>query len=49
MLGTVPIVLVYGYAGAFSRDAGSTVPAIVILVTVTGAGWLWYRARLASA
>ena len=49
LLGTAPIVLVYAYAGAFSRDTGSAVPAIVILVAVTGAGWLWYRSRLASA
>ena len=49
LVGTVPIVLVYAYAGAFSREAGSMVPAIVILVAVTGAGWLWYRSRLADA
>ena len=49
LVGTVPIVVVYAYAGAFSREAGSMVPAAVILVAVTGAGWLWYRSRLASA
>ena len=49
LLGTAPIVLVYAYAGAFSREAGSMAPAMVILIAVTGAGWLWYRSRLASA
>jgi uncharacterized membrane protein YdjX (TVP38/TMEM64 family) len=43
--GTAPIVFVYAYAGAVSRQAGSWVPAVVILVTVGGAGWLWYRSR----
>ncbi len=48
LLGTGPIVLVYAYAGAFSREAGSVLPAAVILAAVTGAGWLWYRSRRAS-
>ena len=43
LVGTVPIVLVYAYAGAVSREAGSWVPAIVMVVAVGGAGWLWYR------
>lgn len=42
-VGTAPIVLVYAYAGAFSRHAGNVVPATVILATVTAAGWVWYR------
>jgi uncharacterized membrane protein YdjX (TVP38/TMEM64 family) len=45
-LGTIPIVLVYAYAGARSREAGSLVPAVVMLLAVTAAGWIWYRARL---
>jgi uncharacterized membrane protein YdjX (TVP38/TMEM64 family) len=49
LAGTTPIVLVYAYAGAFSREAGSLVPAAVILTAVTGAGWLWFRSRLAAA
>jgi uncharacterized membrane protein YdjX (TVP38/TMEM64 family) len=44
-LGTVPIVIVYAYAGAASRQAGSWVPGIVMIVAVGGAGWLWYRSR----
>ncbi len=43
-LGTAPIVMVYAYAGAMSRETGSLVPAIVILIAVAAAGWVWYRA-----
>lgn len=43
--GTAPIVLVYAYAGAMSREVGSLLPAAVILVAVSGAGWLVYRSR----
>ena len=45
-IGTAPIVVVYAYAGAMSRETGSLVPAIVILVAVAAAGWVWYRARV---
>jgi uncharacterized membrane protein YdjX (TVP38/TMEM64 family) len=45
LAGTAPIVFVYAYAGAMSRQVGNWVPAIVILVTVGGAGWLWFRSR----
>ena len=49
LAGTAPIVLVYAYAGAASREAGSLVPAAVILAAVFGAGWLWFiRARTSS-
>ena len=47
-LGTAPIVIVYAYAGAVSLDTGSLVPAVVILIAVAGAGWIWYRARVAT-
>lgn len=43
-IGTAPIVVVYAYAGAKSRETGNLVPAIVILMAVTAAGWIWYRA-----
>ena len=43
-IGTAPIVVVYAYAGAKSRETGSLVPAIVILLAVAAAGWIWYRA-----
>jgi uncharacterized membrane protein YdjX (TVP38/TMEM64 family) len=46
--GTAPIVFVYAYAGAASREAGSLVPAAVILAAVIGGGWLWYRSRLSA-
>lgn len=47
LLGTAPIVFVYAYAGAVSRQTGSLVPAFVMLAAVAGAGWIWYRARIA--
>ena len=43
-IGTAPIVVIYAYAGAMSRDTGSLIPAIVILIAVGGAGLVWYRA-----
>jgi uncharacterized membrane protein YdjX (TVP38/TMEM64 family) len=46
LAGTAPVVLVYAYAGAVSRQTGSLVPAVVILIAVAGAAWVWYRARL---
>jgi uncharacterized membrane protein YdjX (TVP38/TMEM64 family) len=45
LLGTAPIVVVYAYAGAVSRSVGNILPAVVILATMVGAGWLWYRAN----
>lgn len=47
--GTAPIVFVYAYAGALSREVGSLVPAVVILTAILGAGWLWFRSRLTTA
>jgi uncharacterized membrane protein YdjX (TVP38/TMEM64 family) len=46
LLGTVPIVVVYAYAGAVSRQTGSLVPAIIMLIAVAGLGWIVYRARI---
>jgi uncharacterized membrane protein YdjX (TVP38/TMEM64 family) len=43
-IGTLPIVIVYAYAGARSAATGSVIPAIVILLAVGGAGLIWYRA-----
>lgn len=45
LVGTAPIVVVYAYAGAVSRDVGNMLPAVVILATMIGAAWLWYRAN----
>jgi uncharacterized membrane protein YdjX (TVP38/TMEM64 family) len=42
-IGTAPIVIVYAYAGAVSREMDSIVPAIVIIIAVAAAGWVWYR------
>ena len=49
LLGTAPIAVVYAYAGAVSRETGSIVPAVVMLIAVAGAAYVWYRARLAHA
>jgi len=46
LIGTGPIVLVYAYAGAVSRQTGSLIPGIVILIAVAGLGWVVYRARM---
>ena len=46
VVGTLPIVVVYAYAGAVSRQSGSLVPAIVILIAVAGAAWIWWRAKV---
>ncbi len=47
LIGTMPIVVIYAYAGAVSRETGSLVPAVIILIAVAGAGWIWYRSRIA--
>ena len=44
-IGTAPIVVIYAWAGARSREVGHLLPAVVMLVAVSGAGWLWYRYR----
>ena len=48
LIGTAPVVVVYAYAGALSRDVGNIVPAGVMLVAVMGFGWVLYRVRLAD-
>jgi uncharacterized membrane protein YdjX (TVP38/TMEM64 family) len=49
LLGTAPIVVVYAYAGAISRQTGSLLPAIIMLIAVAGLGWIIYRARISDA
>ncbi len=48
LVGTAPIVFVYAYAGAVSRQSNSVVPAIVMLIAVAGFGWVVYRMRMAA-
>jgi hypothetical protein len=36
---------VYAQAGAVSREIGSALPAIVILVAMAAAGWVWHQSR----
>lgn len=43
LAGTLPVVVVYAYAGAVSRQMDSVIPAVVILTAVAGAAWVWYR------
>jgi uncharacterized membrane protein YdjX (TVP38/TMEM64 family) len=45
LLGTVPIVIVYAWAGAVARDTGNLVPVIMIVLAVAAAGWVWFRSR----
>jgi uncharacterized membrane protein YdjX (TVP38/TMEM64 family) len=49
LVGTLPIVFVYAYAGALSRDVGNLLPAVVILVATAGLAWVLYRIRLSEA
>ena len=49
LAGTAPIVVIYAYAGAVSRQVDSIVPAVVILVAVSACGYAWYRAKFAAA
>jgi uncharacterized membrane protein YdjX (TVP38/TMEM64 family) len=48
VVGTAPIAVVYAYAGAVSRQVESLLPAVVIVVAIGAAGWLWYRSRQAT-
>jgi 3-dehydroquinate synthase len=45
VIGTLPIVVLYAYAGSVSKQIGSVLPAAVILAALGGAGWLAYRGR----
>ena len=47
LAGTAPIVVIYAYAGAVSREVDSIVPAVIILVAVAACGYAWYRAKFA--
>jgi uncharacterized membrane protein YdjX (TVP38/TMEM64 family) len=49
LVGTAPIVVVYAYAGALSREVGNLVPAVVIVIAVAACGYAWYRARFADS
>jgi hypothetical protein len=48
LAGTAPIVVIYAYAGAVSRQVDSIVPAVVILVAVAACGYASYRAKCAA-
>jgi len=46
LVGTAPIVFVYAWAGAVSRQTGNALPAVVMLLAVAAFGWVIYRARI---
>jgi uncharacterized membrane protein YdjX (TVP38/TMEM64 family) len=44
--GTIPVAILYAYAGAVTRAVGNVVPALVIMLAVGGGAWLlWRRGR----
>jgi uncharacterized membrane protein YdjX (TVP38/TMEM64 family) len=43
LLSTLPICVLYAYAGAYSRDGRSLLPAFVAAVLLPAAGWLLWR------
>ncbi len=47
LVGTTPIVVIYAYAGALSREMGNIIPGVVILIAIAGCGWVLYRVRFA--
>jgi uncharacterized membrane protein YdjX (TVP38/TMEM64 family) len=47
LAGTTPAVIVYAYAGAFSREIGSVIPAAAVMGVVLVIGWFFYRWRRA--
>lgn len=49
VVGTAPVVVLYAYAGAYSRAVGNALPAVVIMLALATAGWLVYRSRAAKA
>jgi len=49
LIGTLPVVVVYAYAGAVSREVSSFVPAVVMVLAVAGGAWVWYRAKIAPS
>jgi len=49
LLGTAPIVVIYAYAGAVSRETNSVLPAVIMLIAVAGFGWIVYKARMSDA
>lgn len=46
LAGTLPVAIIYAYAGAVSREVSSFVPAVVMMLAVAGGAWIWYRARM---
>ena len=49
LIGTAPIVFVYAWAGAVTRQTGNVIPAVIMLIAVAAFGWVLYRARMSPA
>jgi uncharacterized membrane protein YdjX (TVP38/TMEM64 family) len=47
LVGTAPVAVLYACAGAWSLEAGTLLPAVIMLVAVLAGGWslYWSRAR----
>ena len=48
LIGTGPIVVVYAWAGAVSRQTGNALPAAIMLVAVATFGLVLYRAQISD-
>ncbi|HUK34747.1 MAG TPA: VTT domain-containing protein [Vicinamibacterales bacterium] len=48
LIGTGPIVFVYAWAGAVSRQTGNALPAAIMLIAVAAFGWVLYRAKISD-
>jgi len=47
LLGTIPACLIYAFAGASAKDAGSLIPAFAAALAVPAVGWgLWQKLRV---
>jgi uncharacterized membrane protein YdjX (TVP38/TMEM64 family) len=46
LIGTGPIVFVYAWAGAVSRQTNNVIPAVIMLIAVALFGWVLFRARM---
>jgi uncharacterized membrane protein YdjX (TVP38/TMEM64 family) len=49
LIGTAPIVFVYAWAGAVTRQTGNVLPAVIMLIAVAAFGWVLYKARMSPA
>ena len=48
LAGTIPISVLYAYAGAYAMEIRSVVPAMFTLLCLPAAGWLLAQRKFAS-